>query len=95
MQILVEQMRQAPGQLEVVAFLCAPARRAFGMAEGTVNYDKYMPIFQGGRLGATRVLIEPRLTLFLAYDHPASARFRQEFWGWVREARDYVSSRLG
>ena len=74
----------------------APARRAFGMAEGQADYDKFMPIFQGGGLGATRVLIdEPRSTLFLAYDHPASARFRQEFWGWVREARDYVSSRLG
>ena len=22
-------------------------------------------------------------------------RSREEFWGWVREARDYVSSRLG
>ena len=55
-----------------------------------MDYDKFMPIFQGGRLGATRVLIEPRLTLFLAYDHPASARFRQEFWGWVREAKEAV-----
>ena len=96
MEILVEQIRQAPGQLEAVAFLSAPARRAFGMAEGQVDYDKFMPIFQGGGLGATRVLIdEPRSTLFLAFDHPASARFRQEFWGWVREARDYVRSRLG
>ena len=34
-------------------------------------------------------------TMFLARNHPASMRFVKKFWDWVRDARDYVRSRLG
>jgi hypothetical protein len=33
--------------------------------------------------------------MFLARNHPASMRFVKKFWDWVRDARDYVRSRLG
>ena len=46
-----------------------------------MDYDKFAADFPRGGLGATGV-IEPRLTLFLAFDHPASARFRQGARGW-------------
>ena len=76
-----------------VLLLSAPARRAFHMDEGTTKYDVQLPAFDEN--GGLQRIRHDEPTMFLARNHPASMRFVKKFWDWVRDARDYVRSRLG
>ena len=89
--VLAEQMRQETPR--AVLLLSAPARRAFHMDEGTTKYDVQLPAFDEN--GGLQRIRHDEPTMFLARNHPASMRFVKKFWDWVRDARDYVRSRLG
>ena len=61
--------------------------------EGTTKYDVQLPAFDEN--GGLQRIRHDEPTMFLARNHPASMRFVKKFWDWVRDARDYVRSRLG
>ena len=60
---------------------------------GTTKYDVQLPAFDEN--GGLQRIRHDEPTMFLARNHPASMRFVKKFWDWVRDARDYVRSRLG
>lgn len=57
------------------------------------KYDVQLPAFDEN--GGLQRIRHDEPTMFLARNHPASMRFVKKFWDWVRDARDYVRSRLG